>query len=64
MAKDEAYHLAEQKIADALRSGATELDYNNHPRIKPATNTRTRAADIRAFVTPFVDDLENQHGKR
>ena len=26
MAKDEAYKQAEQKIADALRSGATELD--------------------------------------
>jgi internalin A len=27
--KDEAYHLAEQKIAEALKTGATELDLRN-----------------------------------
>ena len=70
MPKDQAYHLAEQKIADALRSGGTELDYNNHPRIlfeydvKPATNIRRLAHQVQIYVTPFVDGLENQHGKR
>ena len=29
MPKDTAYHEAEKKIADALRSGATELDLKN-----------------------------------
>ncbi len=51
MPHDQAYLQAEQHSA------------NNHPRIKPSTNSRMRAAHIRLFVAPFVDGLvENKGG--
>ena len=50
---DPAYLLAEKKIEEARRNA-------NHPRIF-STNKRTRA-DIRVFVTPFVDGLPTQGG--